>query len=311
MLKSFAQKNLYFIIGCLVIVILVVLGLQSMNRTVEGLDGSSITEILYTPSTLVSNSDPVVPSKSGFYFKNDNYKPIYVLPSANSTINNFFQNNKLFNVDASNVLYSRNQNNTFNKYTYNNTNVLYESPFTGTFYECFKQMLSVTKPICYRYITKNQNTFIKIIFNYNGTNNADVKNTFCLKFNIKNSGDNNAKPKIDKVISDYLSKTHQVYSTGIVSGYLISLNKTDPANVKYTVIVNKTDGSKDTLTNVPKIVDDSALLGILTKDNIISIYETRNNAKYNLASSSESYIYGRISFGNSYCYSISQISKSS
>jgi hypothetical protein len=309
MLKSFIQKNLYFILGCLLIVILVALGIQSMNRQVEGLVGSEFKETSYTLSTCISSWTPVVPSESGFYFKNNNYKPIYVLSSPNDTINNLFQNNKVFNVDCSNVLYSRNSNKTFNKYTYNNNTVLYDNTSVGSFYGCFMKLINDTKPIIYyRYKSYDKTPFIKIVFSYDGTKN--IKNTFNIKLNLSDKG----KETLDKVFLNYLIQTHKVYSTDIVSGFLLSLNKTDPVNVKYNAIIYKKDGTKDILTNLPKIVEDSTLLEILKKPEmnkeVISIYDARNtSAKYNLGSSTQtkSYVYGRINYGNEYCYSISNI----
>jgi hypothetical protein len=310
MLKSFIKTNLYFIIGCLVIVIVTALLSQITDNLFEGL--ATIADTDYVPVQCNSNWVPIVPSDSGFYFKSNNYKPIYVVDSAEENITNLFKANLLYNVDCSNTLYSKKPDGTFKKYLYDGKDILFENYSTGSFYDCLKKLIHETKPTLFlSYDSEDANdTSMILTFSYDGGNN--IKNTSNIKLNLTNEG----KEIVDKKITNNsdLSKRHPVYNNDIVKGYLIWLDKTQPQDVKYNIRIYKKDDKKyDILNSQSNLLDINFFLqmldSLILNTHIKTIHNYHSTMTYNLAlrGNENNFICGIINYGGYYCYSICQI----
>ena len=300
MLKNFVYKNTYFIIGCLVLILLMALFSNYKTTNIEGFT-YGITKENYDSSINCGSSWNPVTTSSGFNFKNGNYNPIYMLSTSSDDITQLFDNYKgtTFNTDCSNVLYSVNKN-VYSKYVYNNSTLKYNSSllkqnsYIGNFYDCFKLLTNETNPTIYfNYNSRNANR-TELTLTMINVNNSKNKYVFTIK--LKSSG----KTYMDNKLKEVLGESHNTYSSSTeVSGFYL---KTLKDTTKCDMTIYKNSGSNDKLTNInapeiPTLISDLS-------DHILSMYNTSDNSrvsKYNLftTSSTVKYMYGSIeSAGN-------------
>ena len=298
MLKNFVYKNTYFIIGCLVLILLMALFSNYKTTNIEGFSYGITKENYDLSINCGSNWKPVTTS-SGFNFKNENYNPIYILTTSSDDITQLFDNYKstTFNIDCSNVLYSVNKN-VYSKYVYNNSTLKYNSSLLtqnssiGNFYDCFKLLTNETKPTIYfDYNSKNADkpyltlTMISV-------SNSQNKYVFTIK--LKSSG----KTYMDNKLKEVLNGCNNIYSsTAEVSGFYL---KTLKDTTRCDMYIYKNSKSSDRLTNInaPKI---PSLISDLS-DHILSMYNTSDSSsvsKYDLfkTSTTVKYMYGSIEYG--------------
>lgn len=308
MLKYFVYKNTYFIIGCLVLILLMSLFSNYKTNNMEGFT-YGITKESYDSSITCGSSWKPVNSSSGFNFKNDNYNPIYMLSTSSDDITQLFDNYKstTFNTDCSNVLYSVNNNN-YSKYVYNNSAIKYNSSLLtenssiGNFYDCFKLLSNDTNPTIYfDYNSKNANK-TELTLTMINVNNS--KNKYVFTMNLKSSG----KTYMDEKLKQFLNGSHNTYSsTTEVSGFLVKILKD---TTKCDMTIYKKSGSNDKLTNInsptiPTLISDLS-------DHILSMYNSSDKSRasrYNLIANSSKvkYMYGEIEYGENQDATIVQI----
>lgn len=304
MLKYFAYKNTYFIIGCLLLILLMVLLSRYYFSSVEGFT-YTITTANHDPKISCGTNWRPVNTNAGFNFRNSNYTSIYMLNTSLDDITQLFDNyaNTIFNFDCSNVLYSTRQNNTFSKYMYNNSVIkfrpilLTQRSYIGVFYECLKKMVNDAKPlITFNYYSREPN---KGWLQLTMTNKNNSNNKFVFSMNLKPGG----VTLINNVIKQSLRIPHATYNTTTkVTG--ISLNvlpNTQTCNIRiFKQVGNNTEVDSLKSKPLPKI--DNSILNQLG-NRISSMYNktdpSSSVANFNLVGGSNRirYIYGTVEYG--------------
>jgi hypothetical protein len=305
MLKYFVYKNTYFIIGCLLLILVMAL-LSNYKTNIEGFT-YNIEKKDYNLMLSCGPTWKSVITTSGFKFNNNDnennifYNTIYMLSTSLDDITQLFNNytNTKFNIDCSNILYTTTDTKTFSKYTYNNNditffpNLMKENSYIEDFYPCFKKLVSKTNPVIYfDYDSKNTNNELYITM----INNNNPNNKYRFKINLSPSG----KTYMDDKLKNFLQTGYIAYSTSEpVSGFKLKLQKD---LTKSDITVYKTQGKNDDILrdkNTPIIttlIDD---LG--NNNNILAFYNVSDNSgvsKYNLFSKSAKtkYMVGTINY---------------
>jgi len=305
MLKYFVYKNTYFIIGCLLLILVMAL-LSNYKTNIEGFT-YNIEKKDYNLMLSCGPTWKSVITTSGFNFNNNNYNTIYMLSTSLDDITQLFNNykNTTFNIDCSNILYTTIDTKTFSKYTYNNNditffpNLMKENSYIEDFYPCFKQLVSKTKPkIYFDYDSKNTNNELYITM----INNNNPNNKYRFKINLSPSG----KTYMDKQLKNFLQTGYIAYSTTEpVSGFKLKLQKD---LTKSDITVYKTQGKNDDILRdknspiITTLIDDLGKIDDDTKTNLIlAFYNVSDNSsvsKYNLYSTSSKtkYMVGTINY---------------
>ena len=308
----------YFIIGCLVLIIIINLLSIKCNSTIEGFTHNIIKEKYDIKLNCCSSWTPTY-TKSAFFFSNKYYNPIYMLHSNIDDITQLFNDSRdiQFNIDCSNVVYTtihkHRKPRSFFKYMYNNSAIEYNpflipetSSYVGTIYHCFKKFVNDTKPTIYfNYDSKNAND-TNLILTIQNEKNKINKNIF--KINLSKDG----KKIVDNKLIENLSKSHPVYSSSNnISGFGLAILPNTNAK-KCNIMVYKTTGINDSLTNqnIPNI---TTLISDIN-NYVLSMYNVSNGykskvSKYNLITKSSKirYMYGTIESGDNQDYVIVQI----
>lgn len=303
MLKYFAYKNTYFIIGCLILILLMALLSRHYVSTIEGFTYPITTE-KHNPKISCGTNWTPVNTTPGFNFKNDIYTSIYMLTGSLDDITQLFDNyaNTIFNIDCSNVLYSASQSKTFSKYMYNNSVIkfrpilLTQTSYIGNFYQCLKKMVNDTTPTM-KFDYKSRETNNELTLTMTNKNNSNNKFVFRINLNPK------GVKIVNNIITNSMKSSHSTYSTTTkVTG--ISLNALPNTQVSNIQIFKKVGNNTevDSLKSEPLPKIDNSIFTVLD-NNILAMYNITNPsssvANFNLIGTSPTiaYIYGTVEYG--------------
>lgn len=298
MLKYFVYKNTYFIIGCLLLILVMAL-LSNYKTNIEGFTYNIEKKDYNLILSCGPNWQPVI-TTAGFNFNNNNYNTIYMLSTSLDDITQLFNNykNTIFNIDCSNILYSTN-NNTYSKYTYNNNditflpNLMSANSYIDDFYPCFKKLVNKTNPdIYFDYDSKNVNNELYVrMINKNNPNNK-----YRFKINLSPSGTTYMNEKI----KNFLQPGHAEYSSSDeVSGFKLNLQK--DLTKSDIAVYNTKSSNSDILRGKNSPIITTLIDDLGNNNNILAFYNVSDNSsvsKYNLitTSSKVKYMIGTINY---------------
>lgn len=272
------MKNSYFIIGCLLLVIILLLFQfikNIKNDRIEGFtqDSSTILSCDYAnPTCSIGNCSSInsnttsISNGSAFTFNSSTYSHFFIVPNSynSNIISTILKDTKIFYIDCSNILYYRNNNKNF-KYVNdmsnnNNTKVVTfnQNSTDETFVKCLcsfvrdLQNAVITVPTLNFYFNYVSNTTVNTLGIIDTLKliiiitlpTETITRTLIFNFNT-----NDIKLQILNTL-----KQNSLYSVN-TSVSVTSITATQSSNtstpsIKYNLTINKSDGTIDRLRNI-------------------------------------------------------------